>query len=67
MSFSLGEYDQATLAIMTRALDEACQDRASNDPVAVRAARSVMARRIMMAVDAGERDNGRLKDSAQRD
>ena len=65
MSFFLGDYDATTLAIMTQALEEACNDHPINDKIEERTARTLMARRIMIAADAGERDLTRLRNLAQ--
>ena len=61
MPFSHGAYNPETLAIMTRAVDDACAELRSENGDDGHAARMMMSLRIMTTVAAGERDPQRLR------
>jgi hypothetical protein len=63
MPLSNGSYDPETLAVLTRAFDDACKEQHVEgvDHEASQAARMLMAMRIMTAAARGELDPERLK------
>jgi hypothetical protein len=65
LAFQRGHYDQETVELMTRAIEEAWREFEGNGGLAherdLQAVHTAMVLRIMIAVKDGERDQARLK------